>query len=62
MNNGYNINHYTVSIILGAFLLVSILSSHQQQSFSQNETSTTTQPISIKTENNAVGIFSKLGF
>lgn len=56
MNNRYNINHYTVSIILGAFLLVSILSSHQQQSFSQNETSTSTQPISIKTENNAVGI------
>lgn len=59
MNNRYNIRHYTVSIILEAFLLVFILSSYQQQSFSQNETSITSPPISIKTENNAVAILVK---
>lgn len=46
-----------VAIFLGSFLLLSVLSYSQEQSFSQESTQTsTTPPISVKTENNALQI------
>ncbi|MDX1373800.1 MAG: hypothetical protein R3321_15100, partial [Nitrososphaeraceae archaeon] len=46
-----------VAIFLGSFLLLSVLSYFQPQSFSQESTQTSANPpISVKTENNALQI------
>ena len=46
-----------ITILLGSFLLLSVISYSQQSSFSQNSSQTSaTPPISVKTENNALQI------